>query len=111
MTTPNEQNAKKVRYCLKKCLKEKSLSSNVHTLFSTKFVVIDTIMPTKVACRYHTFDTTFARRYETIKLIRKPLAPTVKNLPALDKKRTDLCLFCSTTSLAFCNSFDFIPYR
>ncbi len=65
MTAPNEHKAKKDTYCLKKCLMEKSLSSNVHTLFNRKFVVIETIIPTNVACKYQTFDTTFARRNET----------------------------------------------
>jgi hypothetical protein len=36
--------------------------------------------------------------------------PTVKNLPAFDRKSTDLRLFCSAIALSF-SSFDSFPYR
>ena len=49
MTAPNAHRAKNKEYCLKKCLMEKFLSSNVHTLFNRKFEVIEIIIPNKVA--------------------------------------------------------------
>ena len=65
MTAPNEHKVKNNTSCLTKCLVKKSISSNANTLFDRKFVVTETIIPANVACRYQTFDTTFARRYET----------------------------------------------
>ena len=55
MTAPKVQSAKKSTYCLKKCLGEKSLSSNVQILFKIKFEVIESIMPNRVAWIYQMF--------------------------------------------------------
>jgi len=55
MTAPKVQSAKKSAYCLKKCLGEKFLSSNVQILFKIKFEVIESIMPNSVACIYQMF--------------------------------------------------------
>ena len=55
MTAPKVQSAKKSAYCLKKCLGEKFLSSNVQILFKIKFEVIESIIPNSVAWIYQMF--------------------------------------------------------
>ena len=59
MTAPKAQRATNNTYCLKKCLGEKSLSSNVHILFKRKFDVIERIIPNSVANMYQMFGTKF----------------------------------------------------
>ena len=49
------QSAKKSAYCLKKCLGEKFISSNVQILFKIRFDVIESIMPNSVAWIYQMF--------------------------------------------------------
>ncbi|HSA72489.1 MAG TPA: hypothetical protein VLD84_00900 [Nitrososphaeraceae archaeon] len=66
-------------------MKEKAQSSNVHTLFKTKFDEIETIIPTNVACIYQIFGTVLDKSNETRQFTIRPLAPTMKNLPAFDK--------------------------
>ena len=55
MTAPKVQSAKKSAYCLRKCLGEKFLSSNVQTLFKIKFDVIESIIPNSVEWIYQMF--------------------------------------------------------
>ena len=59
MTAPKVHRAKKSTYCLKKCLGEKFLSSNVHILFNMKLDVIERTIPNRVACIYQMFGTKF----------------------------------------------------
>jgi hypothetical protein len=55
MIAPKAHSVKKSIYCLKKCLGEKFLSSNVHILFKRKLDVMESIIPNRVACIYQMF--------------------------------------------------------
>ena len=50
---PNEQIIKKSKYCLIKCLGERSLSPKVHNLFNIKLEEIEIIIPIDVDSIYH----------------------------------------------------------